>query len=222
MIESKKGQEMYLSVSPIYEQNEVMKAIFQAIGTEADMSVELADDILLQLFPQTATWGLDIWEQRLGLVTNHNESLENRRGKVIAKLQSKYIINPERMANVIKSYTGVGTLITENVAPYVFRVEFPIKDCKLSDFTTIVNKIKPSHLGYEFSLRCDSELNLETQYKEYLYPFWLCGTFQCGTKPDATTLGTNIPSGLNTVTNNTTTKQKYNMTGTFSIGGDTI
>jgi hypothetical protein len=47
-----------------------MQSIFNAIGNEADLSVELGDEILRQLFPQTAdSWGLSIWEQRLGLVT---------------------------------------------------------------------------------------------------------------------------------------------------------
>lgn len=223
MFSSKKANEMYLSVSPIYEQSKIMKAIFEAIGSEADLSEEDIDDIRNQLFPQTATsWGLDIWEKRLGLVTNHNETIETRRGKVLAKLQSKYIMTPERMSYVIKSYTGVKTLITENVAPYVFRVEFDIQNAKLSDFTAIINKIKPSHLGYEFSLMCNLVLNLETHYKECLYPFWMCGTFLCGTKPDINNLGTKFEAELNTITNDKDTKQKYSMAGTFNTGGDTI
>lgn len=222
MIDSKKGNEMYLSVSPIYEQNEIIKSIFEAIGSEADNSIELADDILLQFFPQTATWGLDIWEQRLGLVTNYNETIERRRGMVLAKLQSNYSITPERMAYVIKSYTGVDTLIIEDVSPYVFRVEMAAKDVKLSVFTDIINKIKPSHLGYEFSLNCNSVLNFKADYKEYSYSFLSCGTFQCGTKPDINNLANKVAAEIKTDINNTDIKQKYNMAGTFSIGGDAI
>jgi hypothetical protein len=155
MIKSKKGQEMFNSVSPIYEQNEIMESIFEAIGTEADMSVVLSDDILLQLFPQTATWGLDIWEQRLGLITNHNEDIKIRRAKIMAKLQSRYVINPNRMACMIQNFTNGDIEIQENVTPYVFEVDILSEDGFLDDLKDLystVKRTKPSHLGVKYKL----------------------------------------------------------------------
>jgi hypothetical protein len=155
MIESTKAKEMYESVSPIYERNMLMQSIFEAIGSEADLSEKQIDDISNQLFPQTATWGLDIWEQRLGLITNHNEELSIRRAKIITKLQSKYIVNPDRMANIIKKFLNADINIKENVAPYIFEIDLLSEEGfpnELNDIYATVKKVKPSHLGVKYKI----------------------------------------------------------------------
>ncbi|HDO9123803.1 TPA: DUF2313 domain-containing protein, partial [Clostridioides difficile] len=96
MIASKKGKEMLLTLSPIYEQSIIMQSLYEAIGSEFDNLELLDEEIELQLFPQSATWGLEFWENRVGLYTNIDEDIEARRRKVIAKLQMKYIVNPDR------------------------------------------------------------------------------------------------------------------------------
>lgn len=155
MITSKKGREMLLTLSPIYEQSLIMNSIYEAIGSEFDNLELLNKEIELQLFPQTATWGLSFWENRVGLSTNIDEDIEDRRRKVIAKLQSKYIMTPKRMSMILQSYTGANIKINENISPYTFSVEltstqgFP-RD--LEDLYKRVNVIKPSHLSVSYKL----------------------------------------------------------------------
>ncbi|HBE9436102.1 phage-like element pbsx protein xkdT [Clostridioides difficile] len=149
MITSKKGREMLLTLSPIYEQSLVMNSIYEAIGSEFDNLELLNKEIELQLFPQTATWGLEFWESRIGLTTNIDEDIEARRRKVIAKLQMKYIVNPSRLATIIKSYTGTDVYIEEDIAPYTFKVTANVDDViNYEDFKYITNKTKPSHLHW--------------------------------------------------------------------------
>lgn len=114
---------MITYVSPVYEQSKVIQSIFEAIGYEWDTAELLANDILKQFFPQTATWGLIYWEEAVNVVNNPTEEIERRRRKVIAKLQSRYAINPKRMALILKNYTGADILITEDIAPYTFEVK---------------------------------------------------------------------------------------------------
>ncbi len=73
MIASKKGREMLLTLSPIYEQSIIMQSLYEAIGSEFDNLELLNKEIELQLFPQSATWGLSFWENRVGLATNLDE-----------------------------------------------------------------------------------------------------------------------------------------------------
>lgn len=40
-------------------------------------------DILNQLFVNTATWGLDLWEEFCGLQTNANDAYAQRRARVL-------------------------------------------------------------------------------------------------------------------------------------------
>ncbi|MFL8713137.1 YmfQ family protein [Clostridioides sp. GD02377] len=155
MITSKKGREMLLTLSPIYEQSIIMQSLYEAIGSEFDNLELLNKEIELQLFPQSSTWGLSFWENRVGLTTNLDEAIETRRRKVIAKLQSKYIMTPKRMSMILQSYTGTNIKINENISPYTFGFEltstqgFP-RD--LEDLYKRVNVIKPSHLSVSYKL----------------------------------------------------------------------
>ncbi len=159
-------------ISPLYQNSKIEQAIYEAIGSEWDSADELAHEILLQLHPQTATWGLVFWEQRLGLPTNTNEDMERRRRKVIAKRQSKHIINPERMAIILKNYTGADIEIIENVAPYVFEVKLTGREGfpkSLEDLYKEVKRIKPSHLSVRYRL-----ISI-TESKFYVGAATLCG-----------------------------------------------
>lgn len=163
MITSPKGKEMIQQITPMYQKSIIEQAIYESIGQEFDNAEELAQEVLLQLFPQTATWGLIFWEQRLGLPTNTNEDIERRRKKVIAKQQSKNIINPERMAIILKNYTGADILITENIAPYTFEIKLTGREGfpkSLEDLYKEVRRIKPSHLSVRYKLIALTESNL--------------------------------------------------------------
>lgn len=154
---------MITYVSPIYEQSKVMQAIFEAIGYEWDVAESLADDILKQFFPQTATWGLIYWEEAVSIVTNLTEEIERRRRKVIAKLQSRYAINPKRMSLILKNYTGSDIEIIENIAPYTFEVKLTSREGfskNLDDLYSEVKRIKPSHLSAIYKLIALTESNL--------------------------------------------------------------
>lgn len=172
MIKSQKGNEMFGYISPVYEQSLVMHSIFEAIGNEYDLANELSEDILKQLFPQTATWGLIYWEEAVKIVSNLSEAIERRRGKVIAKLQSRYIINPKRMSIILQNYTGADIEIIENIAPYTFEVKLTGREGfpkSLEDLYKTVKKIKPSHASVRYKL-----ISI-TQSSFYIGACTLCG-----------------------------------------------
>lgn len=155
MLNSNNGIKMFDSISPVYKNSIIMKSLFEAIGMEFDTLDDLIEEVKFQLFPQTATWGLKYWEERCGLPTNTDEQLPERRNKVIAKLQSKHIINPKRMAMVLQKYTGADIKVIENTAPYSFEIDligrttFPKS---LEQLYETVRKIKPSHLAVNYKL----------------------------------------------------------------------
>lgn len=109
--------------------------------------------------------------------------------------------------------------------PYTFRVFANIEALKdgLKTFYKMLDTIKNkrSHLDSVIGV-ISNEVELKTEYKECVYPFFMCGTLQCGTKPDINNLANKIATEIKSETNNTTIMQKYNMAGTFSIGGETV
>ena len=215
-----KKEYFLMQISPIYEQSAIMDAIYEAIGHEWELLEEQIAYVRAQLFPQTADgWGLSLWEKRLGLVTNLNEDLEIRRNKVIVKLSSRYPMTPERMAFIIKKFTGLDSIIDENVSPYIFRVEIKEGNFDLTKCVKIINKIKPSHCGYEFSILCEHELQLNTEYKEYEQDYLMAGTFECGTEPENEVEVYTYDSVIENDTTDSDYENEYLMSGTFESGG---
>lgn len=172
MFNSENGKKMFDMLSPIYNNSVIMKSLYEAIGKEYDNIDDQIEDVKLQLFPQTATWGLKYWEERTGLPINIDEPIQSRRNKVIAKLQSRHIMNPKRMAMVLQKYTGADIKVIENTAPYTFEIDligrttFPKS---LEELYKTVKKIKPSHLAVNYKLISISSLNI------YFAATTLCG-----------------------------------------------
>lgn len=168
MLESKKANEIYSSITNMYVDSKIMQTILEVIGRELDTSIELTYEVLRQLFPQTAdSWGLTIWEQRLGLVTNLNEDIEKRRGKIITKLQSRFPITPERMALIVKNITKIKPIVIENVAPYTILLDFKSNrgyENIYEELYSLVKRIKPSHIAvkYKFEISNNSKSNIYT------------------------------------------------------------
>lgn len=162
-MQSLKGSQMMEYISPALHDSKIEQAVYEAIGSEFDSLENIIEDIKLQLFPQTATWGLTWWEKRLGLQTNSSEDMEKRREKVIIKLQTRWPMTPLNMANIISTYTSTKVVIIENVAPYTFEVDllsnngFP-ED--LVDLYKTVKRIKPSHEAVKYKLTSITNMNI--------------------------------------------------------------
>lgn len=185
MITSPKGSQMISTISPIYQQAKIMQAIFQSIGVEWDDIEKISDDILLQLFPQTATWGLRYWEELLKIPVNETISIERRRAVVMAKIKLRAPMTPERISNVIKSLVkGQAEFVevTENVEPHVFMVLIGAKKSGIDylDIYRTIKRIKPSHESFYLG---NSYLRSFSLKGRYIYGFskvqHAIGTFIC-------------------------------------------
>jgi len=189
MINSPKGKQMLTYISPVYSLIEVFKNLFEAIGSEWDDADSLADEVLLQLFPQTSTWGLIFWEQRLGLITNIDEPLERRRRKVIAKMQIKWPMTPERMAIIIKNFIGPELRINDG-KDYIFEAFLNTDNgekANLEEIMKEINRLKPSHMSYYLGLKYEDNIKTNIETKKYLYALPIVG-FYTGTSPDPLTM----------------------------------
>ncbi|WP_271810504.1 putative phage tail protein [Clostridium beijerinckii] len=201
MISSKKGQQMYSSVTPMYDDSTLMQAIFEAIGSEADTSVDLADEILREIFPQTAiSWGLTIWEQRLNLITNISEGTEKRRKRILTKLQTRSIINPEKIGFIVRSFTGADVDVVDRVADYIFGVTL-ISDksfnVDIDEINSEIKRIKPSHLGYSLGLETPDTIKITATREYALNPLNMCGQFYCGDGVVISSYGRTYESTIN-------------------------
>lgn len=152
-IKSNKGRQLIKTVSPIFNNSIQMKAIFHAIGNEWENIDSLVDDIKIQFFPQTATWGLRFWEELLEIPVNEEIPLDRRRAMVLYRIKLRAPMTPARIANVTKSLAGEkaeDVEVLENVEPHVFSVTIKAKESGI-DYISLyreIKRIKPSHESF--------------------------------------------------------------------------
>ncbi|HWR07090.1 putative phage tail protein [Sporomusa sp.] len=134
------------------------KEMLKLQGTVAEevgaLRYDAIPDLLKQFFIKTATWGLDYWENELGLVTNRSNSYVRRREIIQAKLRGSGTSTKERIKGVAIAFSGGEVDVIEYPEDYRFEVKFigvlgipP----NMAGFLAMLDEIKPAHLGYSIS-----------------------------------------------------------------------
>ncbi|MCM1233684.1 MAG: YmfQ family protein [Ruminococcus flavefaciens] len=157
---SESGQRMlgYISAD-FYEKSYVGKWLLQVMGFEWDMAYELLEELPLQMFPETATWGLRYHEVKWGLPVRENLSYEERRKLIYLKRDYHAPMTPYRMEKYLKDATGFEVCIADINDPgeYGFDISHPneFKAYFIGEGTLdsklvhgILRKLKQSHTKY--------------------------------------------------------------------------
>lgn len=133
------------------------KAIISTQGQEFDQLRTSIDDILKQFYVETATeWGLDLWEDMLGLKSYAGKPIEQRRSRIISKLRGMGTVTVSLIKNVVESYVYGTVEMTEQPETYSFTVKFI--DTRgippnLDDVKAAIEELKPAHLAVEYEFR---------------------------------------------------------------------
>lgn len=138
---------------PYYGNSKVMKNIQSVIAKEVGTQKYASGDVLKQFFVDTATWGLDLWEEELGLEVDKSKTNEVRREVLKAKLRGTGTVTKEMLKNTCLAYTNAEVAITEDYANYQFIIKFVgVKGIppNMEGLIQTIDEIKPAHLGYEF------------------------------------------------------------------------
>jgi hypothetical protein len=143
-----------VSYLPEYYDNSSETATIQrAIQPEIDLVWSARDDLLLQLNPRTATWGLDYWEAALGLQVDRSKDLEFRRTRVVAKLRGRGTTTVALIKSVSESFSN-GAVDVRDIARE-YRVEIHFVGTigippNLEDLRAALDDIMPAHLDWIF------------------------------------------------------------------------
>lgn len=141
-----------------------MRSILQAEGAEFDKLREALDETLNQFFVNTATWGLDQWEEELGLPITPDQLDAERRDKIISRLRGYGTATIYIVKNVAESYDKGAIDIVEDHAAYTITVHFVDTTGvppNLDDLKAAVRAVVPAHLDilYEFNYFLWQELD---------------------------------------------------------------
>lgn len=126
-------------------------AFQQALQPEVNTVWTARDDLLAQLNPYTATWGLWYWEDALGLGTCEGLSLDIRRRQVVAKLQGRATTTPVVVKDVAETMLGVPVKVVEVFGEY--RVELEVDGggklpAGVDALKRRLREIMPAHLDW--------------------------------------------------------------------------
>lgn len=136
---------------------EFWHSIIEMCGIQNSISPEIAqiksklNDILNQCFVSTATWGLDMWEQELGITTNTDISFEERRAAIMSKLFGTATTTIAMIKQLTDSITGGVSVIAEDNVNYRFIVHFKSPygiPNNIPALKAALEVCKPAHLGY--------------------------------------------------------------------------
>lgn len=110
----------------------------------------------LQLTISTATTGLARHERILGLPTNSEALLVDRRSRIVAKLLGQGTVTPELLRHVAASFSNGEVEIVEHPEAYRFNVKFVGTlgtPPNMADLSAALEEIKPAHLAYRYLYR---------------------------------------------------------------------
>lgn len=150
---------------PIYERNsKIFNELFAAEESEFNFLDLKIEDLKEQFSINTATWGLNLFEKQLNIVTDLNKSYEERRSVITSKWRGTGKIDKGLIKLVVDSYTNgfVEVEFNENIK-IIFNGEKGIPK-NIESVYNSVDDIKPAHLNiiYEFAFILISEISAMT------------------------------------------------------------
>lgn len=134
-----------------YGRSRIYKAQNETKGTEFDLLRSMIDAIADQFFVETATWGIDRWEQCCGLQSNDSDSIEVRRQRVISWLQIISPITPKVLQRLCSSCINAPVEIKKTSQPYTYAVcfDYPFTPLNaISNLQSVLEEAKPAHLFF--------------------------------------------------------------------------
>lgn len=190
---SQSAQNMLATVTPgFYDQSYVGKWLYQVMGLEFDEAERLiAEELPLQFFPETATWGLMYHELKWGLPVRDYLSYDERRKLIYEKRDQRAPMTPYRIETMLANVTGFWANIADihDGGKYGYKVSHPntfiavfVGDGSLNTKAVkrLLDSAKQSHTTYTIIDRMDTVLDC-TKLEQMLLrninikaavPFW--------------------------------------------------
>lgn len=128
----------------------------RVLGLESGSLSQAEADTLAQLWVDTATWGLDLWETWCGLPVDRSGLYSARRGRIKAKLRGQGATTAETIADVVASFgfQPEQVSVIEHAASCQFEVVLSGLAAIPEDLdgpSAAVDEIKPTHLAWWFT-----------------------------------------------------------------------
>lgn len=144
----------YLPSFLFKQENKNLQDILAASSWEHEKQKEILTDIAKQFFVETATWGLSDWERIVEVRPNPGDTYQQRRNRILLKLNGTQTATVEFMERLIKRYMedGSNVKVTENPEEYVFHILLQGHVIYTNDLFEAIDIYKPAHLGLRMTI----------------------------------------------------------------------
>ena len=128
-------------------------AIIVALTDRALAARAAVEDASDQAHIATATWGLALWEDLVGIVPADGASYEDRRTAITTKLLGSGTCNAGMISDIAKALTGYEAVVVEQADEYTFSLYFVGDSSFFASFDldaiiAAVEEVKPAHLKF--------------------------------------------------------------------------
>lgn len=132
-----------------YNRSSLALWLFETIGREWDEMAAWSNGLKNEIYVQTCTWSIAIWEWVYGFEPDETMTLEERRQRILSKVRGVRPINPEVMRRGIAAVSGADTGLKDFSAPYSFSVTMNVmnKPIPMERVLRFIYETKPAHLA---------------------------------------------------------------------------
>lgn len=128
-------------------------AIIVALTDQALAARAAVLDAAGQAHIATATWGLELWEDLVGITPAAGATDADRRKAITAKLLGSGTCNADMISRIAKALTGYDAVVIEQCNVYTFTLTFvgddpEIVSVDLDAIIAAVEEVKPAHLKF--------------------------------------------------------------------------
>ena len=130
---------------------------FQEIAKVEDFNFNRVREQLLEMFSMrfvsfTDIVGIKRWEKMLGLRPLHNDSLETRRMRILAKINNRLPYTWRTLQQLLNSMYGEGNyILTLDPINYEIELLVPFSDGTYQELINILDPIIPMNIWYTFA-----------------------------------------------------------------------
>ena len=159
-------------VTPKINKKDIMSKIYESQKGQVDVINGKIQDIIDNIFVDTATWSLDLWEEELGIETVLNDTLENRRSRGKAKWRGYGVCTKKHIKNVTLSYVYGEVEPIEHYEDYILEIKFISTlgvPPNLNDFKKTMRLIVPAHIGIEYTFKYNTWEDIKQACVKYGY-----------------------------------------------------
>ena len=137
----------------VYHDEPHVRALQDALETEYRKAREIYDDLILQMRPSTASWGLRLYEREYGIEPDATRSTTDRLAVWRAKRRGRGVTTSEVIRNIAQSFSKEPVRVVECPEEYRFSIFLDASAAKLQNaLTRAIEEAKPAHLAFGVSL----------------------------------------------------------------------